>query len=124
MSWFNKAKAGLDRSAARKVKVPAGMWVKCPGCSASILSKDIEANLQVCPKCGHHYRISARRRLDALLDDAKWQEFDSNMTSVDFHDLWRFTLQPNSPALQGGVTDVQRHFATGLPFSHKVMLRF
>ncbi len=108
MSWFNKAKAGLDRSAARKVKVPAGMWVKCPGCSASILSKDIEANLQVCPKCGHHYRISARRRLDALLDDAKWQEFDSNMTSVDFlefKDTKSYQTRINDSLAKGGSKD-------------------
>ena len=60
------------------------MWVKCPGCAETLLSKDIEANLQVCPKCGHHYRISARKRLEALLDGGVWQEYDADVTSVDF----------------------------------------
>ena len=84
MSWFNKEKAGIDKSDGKKIKVPEGMWVKCSGCSETILSKEIDTNLNVCPKCGYHYRISARRRLELLLDGGSWQEFDAGMTSVDF----------------------------------------
>ena len=84
MSWFTKERASIERSGGNKVTFPDGMWVKCPGCSETLLSKDIEANLQVCPKCGHHYRISARKRLEALLDDGVWQEYDADVTSVDF----------------------------------------
>ena len=60
------------------------MWVKCPGCSATLLGKDIDANIGVCPKCGHHHRISVSRRLTTLLDGGSWQEFDADMTSTDF----------------------------------------
>lgn len=84
MSWFSKERPGIEKSGGNKVTFPDGMWVKCPGCAETLLSKDIEANLQVCPKCGHHYRISARKRLEALLDGATWQEFDADVTSVDF----------------------------------------
>ena len=84
MSWFTKERVGIEKSGGNKVTFPDGMWVKCPGCSETLLSKDIEANLQVCPKCGHHYRLSARKRLEALLDDGVWQEFDADVTSVDF----------------------------------------
>lgn len=84
MSWFNKEKSGIDKSSERKIKVPEGMWIKCQGCSETLLAKDVESNLNVCPKCGHHYRISARRRLEVLLDGGTWQEFDADMTSVDF----------------------------------------
>lgn len=84
MSWFTKERVGIEKSNSHKVTFPDGMWVKCPGCSETLLSKDIEANLQVCPKCGHHYRISAHKRLEALLDDGAWQEFDADITSVDF----------------------------------------
>jgi len=84
MSWFTKERVGIEKSGGKKVTFPDGMWVKCPGCSDTLLSKDIEANLQVCPKCGHHYRISARKRLEALLDGGVWQEFDADITSVDF----------------------------------------
>jgi acetyl-CoA carboxylase carboxyl transferase subunit beta len=87
MSWFNRDKAGIEKSLEKKVKVPEGMWVKCPGCSETILGKEIEANLNVCPKCGHHYRIPARRRLEILLDNGTWQEFDAGMKSVDFLDF-------------------------------------
>ncbi len=84
MSWFTKERVGIEKSGGNKVTFPDGMWVKCPGCSETLLSKDVEANLQVCPKCGHHYRISARKRLEALLDGGVWQEFDADVTSVDF----------------------------------------
>lgn len=84
MSWFTKERVGIEKSGGKKVTFPDGMWVKCPGCSETLLSKDIEANLQVCPKCGHHYRISARKRLEALLDGGVWQEYDADVTSVDF----------------------------------------
>jgi acetyl-CoA carboxylase carboxyl transferase subunit beta len=84
MSWFTKEKTGIEKSEGKKVKVPEGMWIKCQGCSETVMSKDVEANLQVCPKCGYHYRISARKRLEALLDGGTWQEFDAEITSVDF----------------------------------------
>ncbi|MBW4055311.1 MAG: acetyl-CoA carboxylase carboxyltransferase subunit beta [Proteobacteria bacterium] len=84
MSWFTKERVGIEKSGGKKVTFPDGMWVKCPGCSETLLSKDLEANLQVCPKCSHHFRISARKRLEALLDDGVWQEFDADVTSVDF----------------------------------------
>ncbi|MDR3579256.1 MAG: acetyl-CoA carboxylase, carboxyltransferase subunit beta [Oryzomonas sp.] len=87
MSWFNRDKAGIVQNREKKVKVPEGMWVKCQGCSETILGKEIEANLNVCPKCGHHYRIPARRRLEILLDNGTWQEFDAGMKSVDFLDF-------------------------------------
>lgn len=84
MSWFTKERVGIEKSGGKKVTFPDGMWVKCPGCSETLLSKDLEVNLQVCPKCGHHFRISARKRLEALLDGGVWQEFDADVTSVDF----------------------------------------
>ncbi|KAA0894013.1 acetyl-CoA carboxylase, carboxyltransferase subunit beta [Oryzomonas rubra] len=87
MSWFNRDKAGIEKHTEKKVKVPEGMWVKCQGCSETILGKEIEANLNVCPKCGHHYRIPARKRLEILLDNGTWQEYDADMKSVDFLDF-------------------------------------
>jgi len=87
MSWFNRDKAGIGRNLEKKVKVPEGMWVKCQGCSETILGTEIEANLNICPKCGHHYRIPARKRLEILLDNGTWQEFDDSVKSVDFLDF-------------------------------------
>lgn len=84
MSWFTRDKTGIEKAQTKNVKVPEGLWTKCQGCSASILTKEIVDNQQVCPKCGHHYRIAPRKRLQLLLDDGAWQEFDANITSVDF----------------------------------------
>ena len=87
MSWFKRDKTGIEKSSTKNVKVPEGLWTKCPGCSESLLTKEIADNLQVCPKCGHHYRIAPRKRLQALLDNSDWQEFDAELTSIDFLDF-------------------------------------
>ena len=108
MSWFNRKNAGIGKSDLKKVKVPEGMWVKCQGCSETILSKDIDANLCVCPKCGYHYRIAARRRLEILLDEGVWKEFDAGMTSVDFlefKDAKSYQERINAALAKGGSKD-------------------
>ena len=108
MSWFNRENAGIGKSDLKKVKVPEGMWVKCQGCSETILSKDIDANLCVCPKCGYHYRIAARRRLEILLDEGVWKEFDAGMTSVDFlefKDAKSYQERINAALAKGGSKD-------------------
>jgi len=84
MSWFRRDKVGIEKANTKNVKVPEGLWTKCQGCSESILTKEIADNQQVCPKCGHHYRIAPRKRLQLLFDGGSWQEFDANITSVDF----------------------------------------
>jgi len=108
MSWFTKERVGIEKSGGKKVTFPDGMWVKCPGCSETILSKDVEANLQICPKCGHHYRISARKRLEALLDGGVWQEFDAGVTSVDFlefKDAKSYQERIDAALAKGGAKD-------------------
>jgi acetyl-CoA carboxylase carboxyl transferase subunit beta len=108
MSWFTKERVGIEKSGGKKVTFPDGMWVKCPGCSETLLSKDVETNLQVCPKCGHHYRISARKRLEALLDGGVWQEFDAGVTSVDFlefKDAKSYQERIDAALAKGGAKD-------------------
>jgi len=60
-----------------------GLWLKCEHCGQIIWRKALEDNLQVCPKCDHHYRIDARSRLSLLFDDGRYEEFDKRMTSTD-----------------------------------------
>ena len=108
MSWFNKEKAGITKSENRKIKVPEGMWIKCPACSETILAKDIDANMNVCPKCDHHYRIAARKRLELLLDGGTWHEYDAGMTSVDFldfKDAKSYQERINAAVAKGGSKD-------------------
>jgi acetyl-CoA carboxylase carboxyl transferase subunit beta len=59
------------------------LWVKCPGCSQIIYNKDLATNLNVCPKCAHHFRIGAVERLRTLFDDGHWVEHDKGLTSTD-----------------------------------------
>jgi acetyl-CoA carboxylase carboxyl transferase subunit beta len=70
MSWLEKLLPPkiqpTDPSERRTV--PEGLWIKCPSCETVLYKTDLEGNLNVCPKCGHHHRISARTRLDAFLD--------------------------------------------------------
>lgn len=108
MSWYSKDKTGIEKSEAKRVKVPEGMWIKCQGCAESILGKEIEANLNVCPRCGHHYRIAARKRLEILLDGGTWQEFDTDMKSVDFldfKDAKSYQERINAAVAKGGSKD-------------------
>jgi acetyl-CoA carboxylase carboxyl transferase subunit beta len=84
MAWFKKTRKPIASSTAEKPsRVPEGLWVKCPGCTQLIYNKDLEATLNVCPKCAHHFRISATERLKALFDDADYQEHFADLTSLD-----------------------------------------
>jgi acetyl-CoA carboxylase carboxyl transferase subunit beta len=68
----------------KKGKAPEGLWTKCPSCGENLITKDIENNLNVCTKCPHHFRISAQQRIELLLDEGSFSEYDSGMVSVDF----------------------------------------
>ncbi len=69
MAWFRKAKKPKAVRSGRS-PVPQGLWVKCDGCREIIYSRELERNHRICPKCGHHFRIDARRRIELLLDAA------------------------------------------------------
>ncbi len=83
MAWFKKTRKPMAAPAKEKAsRVPEGLWVKCPGCAQAIYNKDLATNFNVCPKCGHHFRLNASERLRMLFDDA-WTEFDKDMVSTD-----------------------------------------
>jgi len=84
MAWFKKAKKPIASSTAEKPsRVPEGLWIKCPGCAQLIYKKDLEENLNVCPKCSHHFRIGAGERLRGLFDDGRYTEHFPNLISID-----------------------------------------
>ncbi|MES9813518.1 MAG: acetyl-CoA carboxylase, carboxyltransferase subunit beta [Candidatus Thiodiazotropha sp.] len=84
MSWFEKLMPSRIRTdAGHKRAVPEGLWAKCPGCSAILYRAETERNLDVCPKCNHHNRIGARRRLETFLDPEPQEEIGANLESVD-----------------------------------------
>ncbi|MGA8430762.1 MAG: acetyl-CoA carboxylase, carboxyltransferase subunit beta [Candidatus Sulfotelmatobacter sp.] len=82
MAWFKRESGDLDNSGAKKVRTE-GLWVKCESCRQIIWKKDLEDNLNVCPKCDKHFRIDARSRLALLLDDDDYKVFDDNLASND-----------------------------------------
>jgi acetyl-CoA carboxylase carboxyl transferase subunit beta len=86
MAWFKKVRKPIAPPSDKASRVPEGLWVKCPGCSQVIYNKDLAASLSVCPKCAHHFRISATERLKQLFDpegDPRWEEFDAGLRSID-----------------------------------------
>ena len=83
MSWFKKARKPFEAPAEKASRVPEGLWVKCPSCGEVLYNKDLTANLNVCKKCSHHFRIGAAERLRMLFDDEAWEEHDRGLVSVD-----------------------------------------
>jgi acetyl-CoA carboxylase carboxyl transferase subunit beta len=84
MAWFKKTRKPMASSTAEKPsRVPEGLWVKCPGCTQLIYKKELEENLNVCPKCAHHFRITAAERLKGLFDDGSYTEHFPNLVSTD-----------------------------------------
>ncbi len=110
MSWFQKL---LPPKIKRKVEgnrkaVPEGLWSKCPSCEAVLYRADLEKNLQVCPKCNFHHRISARERLDMLLDAEGRYEIGAQIVPVDslkFKDSKRYTDRLKEAQQETGETD-------------------
>ena len=84
MSWIQKLLPSTIRTeGGNKKTVPEGLWAKCPGCNAVLYRAELERNLDVCPKCAHHMRIGARRRLEAFLDDEPRIEIGEELRPVD-----------------------------------------
>jgi len=84
MSWFKrKDRPKLVDPGEEKTVRTEGLFVKCPGCEQMLFKREVEENLNVCPKCDHHNRISARERLRLTFDDEKWIEHDGGLASTD-----------------------------------------
>jgi len=110
MSWLQKLlppKIQRNAGGARKT-VPEGLWTKCPSCDAVLYGTDLERNLNVCPKCGHHERLGARERLDALLDADGRFEIGDDVQPVDslkFRDSRRYSERLAEAQQQTGESD-------------------
>src|SRR6202165_1674601 len=102
MAWFKRQSGELEPSGEKKVRTE-GLWVKCDGCRQIIWKKDLEENLNVCPKCEKHFRIDARTRLAQLLDDNQYETFDGNISSTD--PLKVVDLKPYSSRLKQAQKD-------------------
>ncbi|GAB4170465.1 MAG: acetyl-CoA carboxylase, carboxyltransferase subunit beta [Rhodocyclaceae bacterium] len=85
MNWLNKLLPPRIKRAepGTRKSIPEGLWSKCPACEAVLYAADLEANLQVCPKCAHHGRLRARSRIDTLLDPEGRFEIGAEVLPVD-----------------------------------------
>ena len=83
MAWFKKEKTPKQPQAERRLRMPEGLWVKCEACKEMVYKKEVLRNVNVCPKCNYHFRISARERIEALLDEGQYEEFDSDIGPRD-----------------------------------------
>ena len=81
MAWFKRVPKPIT-AAQKTSRIPEGVWVKCPDCGQALYKKDLDGNLQVCPKCAHHFRLGAADRL-AMLFDGAWVEHDRDLASTD-----------------------------------------
>jgi acetyl-CoA carboxylase carboxyl transferase subunit beta len=104
MAWFKRQSGELDASGEKKIRTE-GLWVKCDSCRQIIWKKDLEENLNVCPKCDKHFRIDARSRLAQLLDDSQYEVFDTNLSSTD--PLKFVDLKPYSSRLKQAQKDTE-----------------
>src|SRR5438552_3535631 len=108
MAWFKKTRKPIAASVKEKPsRVPEGLWVKCPGCAQVIYNKDLVSNLNVCPKCAHHFRINATERL-RMLFDGEWTEYDRDLVSTDplnFTDTKPYKARLQSSIASTGLKD-------------------
>src|ERR1700690_3284320 len=102
MAWFKRESGEVDNSGGKRVGIE-GLWVKCESCPQIIWKKDLEENLNVCPKCEKHFRIDARTRLAYLMDDDEYETFDGNLSSTD--PLKFVDLKPYSSRLKQAQQD-------------------
>jgi acetyl-CoA carboxylase carboxyl transferase subunit beta len=107
MSWFKRQSGELDASGEKKIRTE-GLWVKCENCRQIIWKKDLEENLNVCPKCGKHFRIDARTRLSQLFDNGEYETFSDNLASTDplkFVDLKTYSERLKKAQQDTGLKD-------------------
>jgi acetyl-CoA carboxylase carboxyl transferase subunit beta len=109
MSWLDKLlPPRIKRNSESARRVPEGVWVKCPSCDATLYSADLESSQYVCPKCEHHLRIGARKRLDFLLDAEGRYEIGQEVVPVDalkFKDSRKYTERLAEAMENSGETD-------------------
>ena len=122
MTWFKREDNEIVNEARKTVRTE-GLWVRCEGCREVIFKADLEANMRVCPKCGHHFRIDARARIQNLLDPG-YQLVDLDLVStdpLDFTDLKPYKKRLAEARKKTGLNDAVIN-ATGRLGPHEVVL--
>ena len=122
MSWFKRDENEIEPTGEKRVRTE-GLWIKCDGCSQTIWKAELESNLQVCPKCGKHFKISAIARIDSLLEPG-YQLVDTGLRSTDplnFVDLKPYKARLKKAQQDTGLDDAILN-AIGRLGEHEVVL--
>ncbi len=122
MSWFRREDNKIEDTGAKTVRTE-GLWIKCESCEQVIFRADLEANLMVCPKCGYHFRMDARERVEMLLDPG-YELVDLELKSTDpleFTDLKPYKSRLSKAQADTGLNDAIVN-ALGLLGKHRVVL--
>lgn len=122
MSWFKRNENEIETTAEKRVRTE-GLWSKCDGCSATVWKAELETNLNVCPKCGKHFKMSARARIDSLLEPG-YELADTELRSTDplnFVDLKPYKARLKKAQDETGLNDAILN-ATGKMGPHEVVL--
>ncbi|PMM43996.1 acetyl-CoA carboxylase, carboxyltransferase subunit beta [Vibrio splendidus] len=108
MSWLEKILEKSNIVTSRKASIPEGVWTKCTSCEQVLYHAELERNLEVCPKCDHHMRMKARRRLDTFLDKGERVELGADLEPQDklkFKDSKRYKERISTAQKNSGETD-------------------
>ena len=111
MSWRDKLLPSISRTDNKRKKrgtIPQGVWSKCPNCEATLYRETLTKNADVCPKCGHHLRISSRRRIELFLDAGGQEELGADLAPKDilkFKDLKRYRDRLQAAQKETGESD-------------------
>jgi acetyl-CoA carboxylase carboxyl transferase subunit beta len=111
MAWFKRQKANILTDLSEQNESPEGQWVKCPGCSEIVNSRELNDNLLVCPKCGHHFTMSSLGYFQLLFDEGAFTLHDHDLRSVDalhFTDGKPYTQRLQSAQRKTGLSDAAR----------------
>jgi acetyl-CoA carboxylase carboxyl transferase subunit beta len=118
---------------SRKRGVPPGLWVRCPGCQATIFRKDAEKRMNVCPECGNHWYVPARQRINQIFDTGTFEEVDAHLATADplqFSDRRSYPDRIKADQIATGLTEAAvtgigrvraRRIAFGITDSHFIM---
>jgi acetyl-CoA carboxylase carboxyl transferase subunit beta len=110
MAWYKREDREDDLSEEKR-SVPAGVFTKCPGCRAALLTADLDKNNNVCPQCEHHFPLASARRLELILDPGSFVEADASIESVDplgFRDSKRYGDRLRAARRASGGADAVR----------------
>jgi acetyl-CoA carboxylase carboxyl transferase subunit beta len=122
MSWFKRQENKIESAGEKNVRTE-GLWIKCESCEQVIFKADLEANSYICPKCGHHFRIGARARIEMLLEPG-FEIVDTELKSTDplhFSDLKSYKSRLKKAQRETGLNDAIMN-ALGQLGPHSVVL--